>query len=845
MTIPYVYVPITALFCYLFLLLAFAAAKKNRAIYSFMGLLVCYALWTGGSMLMRILFYPGYRLWYEISLFSLFATPLFLYNFVCDFLERKGYLLKKVWLVLTVLIIVLTHFEVFLKVPELVSLGNGRAVFLYHIEAILALPVSIFFLMILSTGFMAIQALRKNAMIGGSLMPILIGMMILFVGNILSVLPNNIFPWDTLAGIIDAGFMVYALYKKRMLKLTFLVSRGTMLVLSTLLASLLFINLMDTLESAISQNFPQFGRYQTLTIAICFSLLIFCFYKLFQRISNNLFVREEQIQAQQLKDFSVIASKSLNLDEILVGLVKVVQNAVGIEKVYVCLLDREHQCYRLARSASPLDPKAFSLSLDNPCALWFHTQDSCLLLKEFQATALYKSMWESEKRQLKDLDIECMVPLKCEDGLVGILLLSKKIKNQKFSFDNITFLESVGSIASIAIKNANLYKAAYLEARTDNLTNLYNRKFFYEEINELFEKAQEQSLALIIMNVDDFKLYNQLYGNREGDLALQKIAEIISRCVGKNGFAARYSGKEFAIVLPYYNAMQALELTQDIQRQASQINKGSAGEILKTLTFSSGICVYPYAASDVKQLIENADMAVYSAKRTGKNKIVTYSRKSSVTDGEGGAAEIKNDSYSEYASTIYALTAAIDAKDHYTFSHSQKVAEYSTILARAMGLDPKHVQLINEAALLHDIGKIAIPEAILTKPGKLTAEEYKIMQTHVEHSVAMIRHLPSLNYVIPAAIGHHERWDGKGYPRGIAGEDIPVSARCLAIADAFDAMTAVRPYKEPLPAEIAIQEIEKQSGLQFDPKIVKIFARLVRAGKIQVEMSCDSVKAQS
>lgn len=180
---------------------------------------------------------------------------------------------------------------------------------------------------------------------------------------------------------------------------------------------------------------------------------------------------------------------------------------------------------------------------------------------------------------------------------------------------------------------------------------------------------------------------------------------------------------------------------------------------------------------------------------------------------------IEGGRYEEYAPTIFALTAAIDAKDHYTFNHSQNVAEYSTALARAIGLNADHVKIIYEAALLHDIGKIGIPEHILTKPGRLTPEEYSIMQKHVENSVAMIRHLPSLDYVIPAAIGHHERWDGKGYPRRIAGEDIPLSARCLAIADAFDAMTTARSYKPAMPVEFAIAEIERGAGTQFDPKL--------------------------
>ena len=150
--------------------------------------------------------------------------------------------------------------------------------------------------------------------------------------------------------------------------------------------------------------------------------------------------------------------------------------------------------------------------------------------------------------------------------------------------------------------------------------------------------------------------------------------------------------------------------------------------------------------------------------------------------------------------------------------------------------------MIREAALLHDIGKIGIPEHILNKPGSLTPEEYKIMQSHVENSVGIIRHLPSLDYVIPAVIGHHERYDGQGYPRRIAGRDIPLGARILCIADSFDAMVSKRSYKPSYPVEKALAVLEDEAGRQFDPEMAPLFVRLVREGTILVKADDDPAK---
>ena len=145
------------------------------------------------------------------------------------------------------------------------------------------------------------------------------------------------------------------------------------------------------------------------------------------------------------------------------------------------------------------------------------------------------------------------------------------------------------------------------------------------------------------------------------------------------------------------------------------------------------------------------------------------------------------------------------------------------------------IRMVYAAGLLHDIGKISIPETILKKEGALTEEEYDIIKGHVNSSIDMIRHLPSMDYLIPAAVGHHERWDGKGYPSGTAGEDIPVAARCLAIADAFDAMTTDRPYRKGMSVDYAIQQIEAGKGTQFEPELAQLFVKLVNDMEIVVK----------
>ena len=365
------------------------------------------------------------------------------------------------------------------------------------------------------------------------------------------------------------------------------------------------------------------------------------------------------------------------------------------------------------------------------------------------------------------------------------------------------------------------------------MTGLLNRKYFYEILNQEFEKNKDGSLALVLFNVDDFKLYNQLYGVKEGDLCLKRIADIIRNSVGDSGYAARYSGKEFAILLPKYDIFSARNLAESISRQIYVMNNQEKDYKLKAITVSAGVSAAPYAAKSVKELLDNVDLAVYHVKHSGKNGIKVFDtlfQNSAEIDKQRDHAHI----YQEYESTIYALTAAIDAKDHYTFSHSNNVAYYAMELAKALGMNSDVVEIIRQSALLHDVGKIGIPENILNKKGKLTEEEYEVVKGHVEASIGIIRHLPSLDYVIPAVIGHHERYDGKGYPRKIAGEDIPATARILCIADSFDAITSKRCYKKPASVERAREILLEEAGKQFDPQMVQVFVKCLDEGKIRL-----------
>lgn len=438
------------------------------------------------------------------------------------------------------------------------------------------------------------------------------------------------------------------------------------------------------------------------------------------------------------------------------------------------------------------------------------------------ALPILNAMTVRQQKWLKDQHVTAFYTIKYNRAIIGFVFIVNKA-GQPLMEDQHRYLDKICYYASYSLRNANLYQNAYRASITDDLTSLYNRKYAFECIGNCY--AEELGRALILLDIDDFKLYNELYGAGEGDGLIHRCAQIILKEIGPNDLGFRYGADQFAILKEGCDPNAAKSLATRI------INKIVSADLADTvwdMTITCGISTYPNVSKDPVSFLHNAEQAVYYGKLEGKGHLAVY--KSGMENRSQDPA--LRAAYERIAPTIYALTAAIDAKDSYTFIHSMNVSKYAVILAESLGMNDNDVEVIRDAGLLHDIGKISIPEHILQKTSRLTPEEYEIMKTHVENSIKMIRYLPDMDYVIPAVVGHHERYDGKGYPRGLAGENIPFTARILTIADCFDAMTSKRPYKQPLSVSYAVNELINNSGTQFDPVLAAKFVELLNEGKI-------------
>ena len=329
----------------------------------------------------------------------------------------------------------------------------------------------------------------------------------------------------------------------------------------------------------------------------------------------------------------------------------------------------------------------------------------------------------------------------------------------------------------------------------DVLTELYNRSKFEEKIKEL-DKEKYMPLGIIMGDVNGLKIINDTFGHLEGDKLLKEIASVLKEVCEPKGFVFRWGGDEFMILIPNHNEGQCEEIIDRIRRKCQQKCQGSNFEFIK-LSIALGEVVKKSSKEDIYQCIKEVEERVYRQKL-----LESKSFKSSIMDS---------------------LKKSLEEKNMETNDHTERVKEYACKIGKAIGFKISELDELSLAAQLHDIGKIAINEEILLKPGKLTKEEFEEMKTHSEKGYRIVKSSSELGNVANCILTHHEKWDGTGYPLGLSGEEIPLMSRIISIADSYDVMTHDRVYKKAMTKKEAIEELQRYAGVQFDKRIVDIF----------------------
>ena len=386
-------------------------------------------------------------------------------------------------------------------------------------------------------------------------------------------------------------------------------------------------------------------------------------------------------------------------------------------------------------------------------------------------------------------------------------------------------------------------------------TGIKNHRALQERLREEYDRAlrYEMPLSVLMLDVDMFKQYNDAFGHPAGDAILRQVARILQETARISDVVARYGGEEFVIILPGIAVEEAKTVAERFRKAIE-----TADWPQRVVTVSIGAATLAPTTLHPDALLANADIALFRSKHQGRNCIThaddvrdtesldtkaapwydeLLQKLSAIQAGTSGtpSEQVQGTLLQAHDATIESWSRILDLKDKETEGHSERVTELMVRLMQSLGFNDQEVRFARWGALLHDIGKMAVPDSILHKPGVLTDEEWILMRQHTSIAYDRLRSIEFLGPALDVPYCHHEKWDGSGYPRGLKGDDIPLMARLFAVIDVYDALTSNRPYRSAWPAEKVCAYLQEQAGIHFDPRAVDAFLKLMKAASIHAK----------
>lgn len=815
-------VPLITTVLYIFILVIISTSNKTKLSIAFRYYIISMIIWSLGSFLMKTEIPPNNLFWNKFVTQTGFSlVPVFLLQFSYVLINKQG---RKPILFIAYL----------LSVMQIILAWTGNVIvsadmidgeFVYVLAPVWPFIIGGLASLISVLAFITmVRAVRLGQVELKKVQIVMIGLAFVIIGGALNISPEiGELALDIILNAITAIIITYSIYRNKFLEINLVVKRGLYFSMYNISLFAIYASVIILMYNFLQRTFEN-NLFITLLVMLPLFMVLEPIRQFILNITDNLFYRANKDRQIILNDFSSLVNSSFSLEKINSGLVDAIQQGIGTKDVSILL--KNSTKYNL--SETTIEGLVFNdqaILFTSPILSWLN-DNSRLLRSEIDNNILFKRLWDSEKQVIKNYQTEMIVPINYLEDIIGLVVISGREDQSPYSEVEMNFLKTLLNNAAAIIENAKTIELLKRQSITDELTKLFNHRYFHETVGNWVKENRYEQFAIAVVDIDQFKIYNDLYGHSAGDTALQRIASIIKENTPKDALQVRYGGEEFVIYYPMYDLVQTKRAIEDLRRVVEE-NFLLSENIKEFLTVSIGGACFPSNGSSLEEILTKAFIAVSNCKQSGRNKSIMFNK-----DHEDDTVHVNvQEKIKEaYLSSTYALAATIDAKDHYTFGHSNNVAELSVALAKESGYVGDDLDTIRNAGLLHDIGKVGIPESVLLKKGYLTDEEMKTMRSHVVQSINIIKHIPNLIDTIPIIISHHERFDGGGYPRGISGESIPVLGRVICVADAFDAMTTDRPYRKGLSLDQALYELKKNAGSQFDPDLVETFIEFVNKG---------------
>jgi len=754
--------------------------------------------------------------WNRVLVVGSMAMPLSFFGFVQAFLLKE----RRLWLIVGIITyIVLQALNIMGLIITSAHVANGALINEYGDGVILAGAAWVFFI-----GFSAYDLIReyrhaKDFVYRNRLRYLILVILVIFAGTLTNLTFLSAYPGDVVFNIISALLITYAILRYHLLDFTIVIRKSLLYSIPVFLiaASYYLVVILSLAIFRTSTEFPFF--IFSLIVAVVSALIVEPLRRKTQSWIDRLFFREKYNASMMIQRVSETAAYFLDVQKLTEMILVEVTQTLHIKKAAFFIKGQEGGDLVLMAYRGQDKPPSPTLEIDHSVVKMLIKLDRTLTKNDLDILPQFRALWRGERENLEEIGVDLVIPLKVKGELVGIFTAGPKQSGETYSGDDQLTLITLVNQTALAIENARLYSAE--QSRREELDVLYNlsrQLVASDDVNSVMEsvisnliKSAHVTFARILLQIDGGRLFcKAVYPIRKlgNELGMGRI--------------------EPSITLPYYHAALSQGKAVLINKNNPYLSDDARRELMFNL--ANNLCIYPFTVGDqVSGLLVLGEARKDTREPFNADKLRLIG---AIADQAGSALQralMHEQVENSFLETVLALANAMDARDTYTGHHSQDIADLAVSMCRELGCSDQTIQAVRWAALLHDIGKIGVPDFILRKEGPLNEEEWVIMKRHPEIGARIVAPVRKLENVAPIIKAHQEWYNGKGYPDGLKGEEIPFGARVISIVDAFSAMIDERVYRKRFEPAEAIVELQRCRTTQFDPVLVDIFIKIYHA----------------
>ena len=834
----YTLIPFLALISYAVLFIVVIMSKPLTASRkSFGAYLLAMAVWSLAALLVRfndvdVLF------WFRLMVSSAVASMLALFQFAQDVLYRRYKFSPYVYIYSLISILI----------AQFTSLGITKAVI---VNDILEYEFSIWIGLIAGPGYLMMfliflefyKAFHQSNDIfqRNRFKMLLFAIGIKVVGSTINFTDLGKYPIDIAANLVSASIITYSVLRHKLLDITVIIRKSLMYAVPTMALGAGYFLIINYAINIF--NFVSGGQIISLSliVAMLSALIAEPFRKFLQNWIDRLFFREQYNAFLMLQRIGKTASSDMDLHHLTKTILDEISKTMHVNRSAIFLRTNVNKSFSLiAQTGKLLSPRTL-IAKDHPIIKWFKESEDVLTSQDIDVIPSFKSMWTEEKKILDDLSAQLFVPMKSNGELIGLIALGAKQSDEFFSNEDIQTLQTLSDQTAVAVQNAHLYNIAQQELEQRRETE----KRLHMQLKRL-SALQNINIAIttnIDLQIPLYLLLEQVTEELEVDAAdvllfddnNQQLIFVAGR--GFSTEALKYTRLDIGEGL----AGQAAESKQIVRINNLQDEATSLAQspYIKNEDFISYFGVPLVSKGRVQGVLEIFHRSRLEPDEEWLSFLETLTSETAVAVDNAqlfrNLEKTNLDLAVAYDSTLEGWAKTLELRDRETEGHSQRVLDLTLRLANRLGIMEEEIINLQRGALLHDIGKMGVPDHILLKEGPLDDEEWDIMRKHPIFAYEMLSTIPFLKNAIDIPYCHHEKWDGSGYPRGVKGEEIPLSARIFAIVDVWDALRSDRPYRKAWTDDEAVTYIKEQSGRHFDPMVVKAFIDVLGLEKRKIK----------